>query len=187
MCPDVSALWESRGVWNSLNEAIHPIHQGTEFGVDMGFRAPLFDIEITAQKQSPYSKLSQNELALQFYSAGFFDPARTQQALMCLEMMDFDRKEFIMQQVYKNGSMEQQPMMAQQQSLFLAQQLDRTDGGNRAAQIAASITGGMGMPMINAAPQRASQTEALGGDSGAGEAENTKKARQRVADSTAPT
>ena len=172
---------------NYSNEAIHPKHQGTEFGVDMGFRAPLFDIEITAQKQSPYSKLSQNELALQFYSAGFFDPARAQQALMCLEMMDFDRKEFIMQQVYKNGSMEQQLMMAQQQSLFLAQQLDRTDGGKRAERIAASITGGMGMPMINAAPQRASQTEALGGDSGAGEAENTKKARQRVADSTAPT
>ncbi|MBQ5642278.1 MAG: hypothetical protein IIV13_00780 [Bacteroidaceae bacterium] len=169
------------------NEAIHMKHQGTEFGVDMGFRAPLFDIEITAQKQSPYSKLSQNELALQFYSAGFFNPQMSDQALACLEMMDFDRKEFIMQQVYKNGTMYQQLMMAQQQSLFLAQQLDRTDGGNRAAQIAAGIAGGMGMPMINAAPQRASQTEALGGDSGAGEAENTKKARQRVADSTAPT
>lgn len=172
---------------NYSNEAIHPKHQGTEFGVDMGFRAPLFDIEITAQKQSPYSKLSQNELALQFYSAGFFNPQMSDQALACLEMMDFDRKELIMQQVYKNGTMYQQLMMAQQQSLFLAQQLDRTDGGNRAAQIAAGITGGMGMPMINAAPQRASQTEALGGDSGAGEAENTKKARQRVADSTAPT
>ena len=172
---------------NYSNEAIHPKHQGTEFGVDMGFRAPLFDIEITAQKQSPYSKLSQNELALQFYSAGFFNPQMSDQVLACLEMMDFDRKEFIMQQVYKNGTMYQQLMMAQQQSLFLAQQLDRTDGGNRAAQIAAGITGGMGMPMINAAPQRASQTEALGGDSGAGEAENTKKARQRVADSTAPT
>ena len=58
-------------------------------------RLPLFDIEVTAQKQNPYTKLSQNELALQFYSAGLFDPMRREQALACLEMMDFDRKDFV--------------------------------------------------------------------------------------------
>lgn len=48
------------------NAGIAPQAQGMEFGTDMGFRIPLFDIEITAQKQSPYSKMAQNELALQF-------------------------------------------------------------------------------------------------------------------------
>ena len=170
------------------NEGIQPQHQGVDFGQDMGYRVPLFDIEITAQKQSPYSKMSQNELALQFYSAGFFDPRRADQALVCLDMMDFDRKQFIMQKVAQNGTMYQQLMMMQQQMLQLAQIVDQTKGTNIAEQIAAGITGGVpGAPMGGPVPQRVDQTEALGGESGTGEAENTKKARQRVADSTSPT
>ena len=170
------------------NEGIRPQHQGVDFGQDMGYRVPLFDIEITAQKQSPYSKMSQNELALQFYSAGFFNPQMADQALACLDMMDFDRKQFIMQKVAQNGTMYQQLMMMQQQMLQLAQIVDQVKGTNIAGQIAAGMAGGMpGMPMVGPASQNVEQTEALGGDSGTGEAENTKKARQRVADSTAPT
>ena len=59
-------------------------------------RKPVFDIEISAQRQSPYARLSQNELAIQFYNAGFFDPQRSREALACLSMMDFDRKDFVM-------------------------------------------------------------------------------------------
>ena len=62
-------------------------------------RKPVFDIEISAQRQSPYARLSQNELAMEFYSAGFFDPARSREALACLAMMDFDRKEFVMDSI----------------------------------------------------------------------------------------
>ena len=64
---------------------------------------PLFDITVSAQKQSAYSRMSQNEMALQFYSAGFFDPRNAQQALLCMDMMDFDRKEMVMQQIAKNA------------------------------------------------------------------------------------
>ena len=74
-------------------------HQGVAFGQDLGYRLPLFDVQVSAQKQSPYSKLSQNEMALQFFGAGFFDPQRAQQALMCLDMMDFERKQFVMEKV----------------------------------------------------------------------------------------
>ena len=56
------------------NQQLQPQVQGMDFGTDMGLRLPLFDVEITAQKQSPYSKMSQNELALQFYNNGFFNP-----------------------------------------------------------------------------------------------------------------
>ncbi|MBO5868160.1 MAG: hypothetical protein J6Q54_04555, partial [Oscillospiraceae bacterium] len=80
-----------------------PRHQGVELGVDMGYRTPLFDITVTAQKQSPYTKLSQNELALQFFGAGFFDPMRANQALACLDMMDFDRKEILMAAIRENA------------------------------------------------------------------------------------
>ena len=156
------------------NAGITPQMQGMDFGLDMGMRLPLFDIEVTAQKQSPYSKMSQNELALQFYGAGFFDPMRADQALACLEMMDFDRKEFIMQKISQNGGMLQQMMM-------LAQMVDGGGG-----EISAGLAQQFGLPMQAQAPNP-QKTEALGGDSGVGEAENTKKARQRVADSTSPT
>ena len=169
------------------NANIQPQMQGMEMGVDMGYRLPLFDVEITAQKQSPYSKMSQNELALQFYSAGFFNPQMADQSLACLEMMDFDRKSGIMQRIAQNGGMYQQMLMMQQQMMALAQMVDKARGSNIAEQMAAGINGGpMPMAIDGAAEETVEKTEALGGDGG-GEAANTKKARQRVADSTSPT
>ena len=87
------------------NANIAPMAQGSDFSIDMGFRKPLFDLQVSAQKQSPYSKMSQNELALQFYNAGFFNPAMADQALMCLDMMDFDRKSAVMDKIRQNSQM----------------------------------------------------------------------------------
>ena len=146
------------------NANLQPQMQGIEMGVDMGYRLPLFDVEITAQKASPYSKMSQNELALQFFGAGFFNPQMSDQALACLEMMDFDRKQGIMQRIAQNGMMYKAAMMMMQQKM--------------APGVAGSTD--------ESAEETVEKTEALGGDGG-GEAANTKKARQRVADSTSPT
>ena len=170
------------------NAGISPKFQGVEHGVDMGYRTPLFDIEITAQKQSPYSKMSQNELALQFYTAGFFNPQMADQALACLDMMDFDRKQFIMQKISQNGGMYQQMLMMQQQMLMMAKVIDQAKGTNMAEQIATGITGGTApAPMDGGqASANAGETEALAGGEKA-EPSNTKKARQRVAESTDPT
>ena len=167
------------------NAGITPQFQGIEMSVDMGYRTPLFDIEITAQKQSPYSKMSQNELALQFYSAGFFNPQMADQALACLDMMDFDRKQFVMQKISQNGGMYQQMLMMQQQMLRMAQMIDPA----MADQVAMGIMGGAApAPMGGQAPGASvEETEALGGKEGPKEASNTKKARQRVAESTDPT
>ena len=171
------------------NAGILPQSQGFEMGMDMGFRLPLFDIEITAQKQSPYSKMSQNELALQFYQAGFFNPQMADQALACLDMMDFDRKQFIMQKIAENGGMYQQMLMMQQQMLGLATMVDQDRGTNLAEQIASGIMGSAPVAPIDGSTnstQKVEETEALGGNEKK-EASNTKKARQRVAESTDPT
>ena len=169
------------------NAGIQPQHQGYDMGMDMGFRLPLFDVEITAQKQSPYSKMSQNELALQFFGAGFFNPQIADQALACLDMMDFDRKHFVMQKISENGTMYQMMMQMQQQMIMLAQMVDQARGSNIAEQLMAQFGGGAPVaPIDGGAPTNVEQTEALGGD-GKSEASNTKKARQRVAESTSPT
>ena len=159
-----------------------------EFGVEVGGRKPLFDIEISAEKQSSYSRMAQNDLAIQFFGAGFFNPQMADQALACLDMMDFDRKEFIMQKIEQNGTLYQQLLMAQQQMLMLAQIVDKHEGSNMAQQIAAGITGGVAPAPISggASPaEDAEQTEALGGTSE--EHPYMKRARQRVAESTDPT
>ena len=176
--------------YSNANIQAQPIT--TEFGVEMGGRNPLFDIEVTAQKQSPYSKMSQNELALQFFGAGFFNPQISDQALACLEMMDFDRKQFIMQRIAQNGTMYQQMLMMQQQMLQLAQIVDMHEGSNIAEQIAAGITGGVAPSPVSGASgespaENVEETEALGGKEGEKESHVTKKARQRVAESTDPT
>ena len=171
------------------NAGIAPQPEGIEFGVDMGYRLPLFDIEVTAQKQSPYTKMSQNELALQFYSAGFFNPQMADQALACLDMMDFDRKHFVMQKIAENGGMYQQMMAMQQQMVALAQIVDADRGSNIAEQLVAQFTGGAPVAPIDGGAnpaKKVGETEALGGNEGK-EASTTKKARQRVAESTDPT
>jgi hypothetical protein len=170
------------------NVGIAPQHAGVEFGVDMGYRVPLFDIEVTAQKQSPYSKMSQNELALQFYGAGFFNPQMADQALACLDMMDFDRKHFVIQKIAQNGGMYQQMMAMQQQMVALAQIVDADRGSNIAEQLVAQFSGGAPVaPIDGASPaKKVEETEALGGKENK-EASTTKKARQRVAESTDPT
>lgn len=172
------------------NAGILPQHQGFDMGMDMGYRLPLFDIEVTAQKQSPYSKMSQNELALQFYKSGFFNPQMADQALACLDMMDFDRKHFIMQKISENGTMYQMLVQAQQQVIALASIIDEQNGTNYAKQFAAQMGGGQ--PLVMGANGIAptvdvEETEALGGKGGLGETDNIKKARQRVAESTDPT
>jgi hypothetical protein len=162
-----------------VNKNLQPQAQGTDFGADMGYRLPLFDLEISAEKQSPYSKMSQNELALQFYQAGFFNPQMADQALAALDMMDFSRKQFVMNKIAQNGTMYQQMLMMQQQMLSLAEIVDRTQGTNISEQIAAGV---MGQAAPVATPDAKPMAEADRQESSV-----TRNARQRVAEATSPT
>jgi hypothetical protein len=56
------------------------------------FRKPIFDIDVKAQKQNPYSTLSQNETAMNLYTAGMFNPQMAQAAIPALKMMTFEGK-----------------------------------------------------------------------------------------------
>ena len=44
-------------------------------GVELGSREPMFDIVVSAEKKSTFSRLSQNETAKECYQLGFFAPA----------------------------------------------------------------------------------------------------------------
>lgn len=59
---------------------------------DAYYRKPVFDISVKTQKKSPYSRLSQNEMAKELFRLGFFNPEYKEQALFALELMDFEGK-----------------------------------------------------------------------------------------------
>lgn len=92
-------------------------------GQDFRTKEPIFDVIPSAQKQNPYSKLSQNEMALQFYNAGFFNPQLADQVLQCIDMMDFDGKEKVRQGIQQNSTMYQQMQQLTQIATMAAQAL----------------------------------------------------------------
>ena len=142
---------------------------------EVQYRVPEFDIEVTAEKASPYTKLAQNELALQLYNAGFFAPQNADAALACLEIMDIPRKEFITERISQNGGMYQQMLMMQEQ----LERLMAMVAGKQAS--AEGDSGPSGTPV----PTRQGSGKAETSDS-LGEPAHVKAARERSAESTAP-
>ena len=128
------------------NQGIKPQHQGTAFGEDQGYRLPVFDIKVSAQKKNVYTKVAQNELALQFFKMGFFNPQQVDASLMCLEMMDFDDKAIIMQKISQMGTMYQKLIQYMQMAFQYASAIDPM-AAQGIAQDLMALTGGRGMPM----------------------------------------
>lgn len=116
------------------NSNIKPQQQSEEFGFDMGERLPVFDIRVTAQKSNPFSKLSQNELMIQLYQLGAFNPQMADQALVLIDGMDFENKNAIKTKIGKNATMYQQLQQMQQQLAQVSAMLDAQTGGNMGEQ-----------------------------------------------------
>jgi hypothetical protein len=74
-------------------------------GLPEGLRRPVFDIEVRAQRETGYTKLSQNELMIQMYQLGAFNPQNTDQILNMMEGMDFRGKEEMMDRIRQQGTM----------------------------------------------------------------------------------
>ena len=100
-----------------------------------GFRKPVFDIEVSAQKASEYTAMAQNELALQFFQLGFFNPQMVDQALATLDMMDFEGKDGIIQKVQENAELTERLAQWQQMALAVADRYDPSLGQALAEQI----------------------------------------------------
>lgn len=93
-------------------------------GAVIGHVSPEFDIEVTSEKSSPYKKMEINELALQFYNLGFFNPTMGDQAISCLKMMDFDGKDRVISLVTENAAMFKQLTQYQTVALSLAEKYE---------------------------------------------------------------
>ncbi len=148
-------------------------------GGDVSWRKPVFDIEVSAQKSSEYTRLSQNELALQFYQLGFFDPTRADQALATLDMMDFDGKDEISQKIAQNGTLQQELASWQQMALALAERFDPAMADGLAQQI-------LGADAQAQAPAAGSAKAEMPGEGAGTEAKTVTDAREKSQKSTQP-
>ena len=124
------------------NQGLQPQRQF--FGeIELEMRLPVFDIKVVPQKSSSYTRLSQNELALQFYQLGFFSPGQADQALACMSIMEFEGKDQLMQQISYNGTMQKKLSVFQQYALALTQKYEP----ERAGELMSSITGDAGIAL----------------------------------------
>lgn len=118
-------------------------------GEDM-YRLPVFDVEVNAQKESPYNKTAYNEFALELYTQGFFNPQMADQALAALDVMEFKGKSDVMQKIQQNGTLLQMVQQLQQIALQLAVRY----GDPMAQQLAAMQ--GVQLPATQSAPSGSS-------------------------------
>lgn len=99
-------------------------------GTELGTKKPVFDIAVTSQKSSPFSKTAQNELAKELYSAGLFNPNMASSALICLEMMDFDGKDTVISMVSENAMRQEQIQLLNERIHKLTELVNRAYGTN---------------------------------------------------------
>lgn len=154
-------------------------------------RHPLFDLEITVEKNSTYTRLQQNQLVLQLYSAGFFNPQNSASSLTALEMMDFDKKNEMLRKIRENDSRQQLMVSIAQENVQICAELDRKNAEDgittnftaQAQQKLAYIQQSMGAVKGASAPPSAP----VNTTAGVQESSAITKAKERVAQSTSAT
>lgn len=162
------------------NQGLQPQTLYGANGQPDGLRKPVFDIEVSAQKASEYTSMAQNELALQFFQLGFFNPQMVDQALSTLDMMDFDGKDSIIQKIQENADLQQRLIEWQQLALALADRYDPVMGEGLAQQILQE--GGQAVPQASTAA--AQKPEISTGE--AQEPKIVENARKKSEESTQP-
>ena len=88
-------------------EELPPAYPGaeTEPGYKPMFRRPIFDIKVRAEKRNPFSQLGMNETAKELYRLGVFHPEKAQESLIMLEMMEFEGKERVREEISKGQTL----------------------------------------------------------------------------------
>ncbi len=165
------------------NERLQKKAMGMDYNGTEMYRLPVFDLKVSAEKETTYTRLAQNELAKELAGLGVFNPQMTDQTLMMLDMMDFDGRDELKLKVRAMGDMAQRLAQYQQLALQLAQRYDPA----AAEQIAGMIMSGAGGDQT--VPMQASGAKIKNDPvTGAQKAEHTNgaKARGLVDESTRP-
>ena len=157
-------------------------------GLAPGYRRPVFDIDVRAQRENAYTKMSQNELAVQFMTMGIFNPQLTDQALLMLDMMDFKGKDELQQKIESNGTLQDALMKVAQIAMALAEKYDPAVA-QQLAGVLQGLSADAGVPAGEMQPTGAAQEAQLPVEDQGKPSNNNafvRKARAQVAESTRP-
>ncbi|WP_458397424.1 portal protein [Anaerotignum sp.] len=167
------------------NANIKPADSNMVMGVEMGGRKPVFDIKITSQKASPFSKVAQNELLKELFAMGLFNPEIADQALIVLEGMDFEGKEEIIRKVSANGAMMRQMLQMQIQIAEMAMAMDKLTGGNMSGAVGGQPINDPNMPAAGGTSGKKTEVNALGEAYKTSKNNTVDKARENAQNRTA--
>lgn len=156
-------------------------------GQEPGMRLPVFDIEVRAQRENAYTKMSQNELAIQLFSMGAFNPQMTDQILMMLNMMDFRGIDEVKKEIRKMGTIQDTLMKMGQIAMALAQQF-RPDMVEQIGMAMQGIMAEQGMMPAGGGSQNPQISAPADNMSAPNPNENgiVRNARERAANATRP-
>lgn len=109
-------------------------------------RLPIFDIDVKAQKASPFATAAQNEMMMNLFKMGAFNPQAADATLVMLDGMTFEGKEKLIEKIKQNQTLSQ----AVQELSNKVQMLEAMNASRTAADVQNA------MPSENA--QNAQQT-----------------------------
>ena len=112
------------------------------------YRVPEFDLEIAAQDENPYKTMEYNQLALQLFGMGFFRADLADQALRCLELMDFKNKDHLTEVIARGALQARETAALRSKVLELAGMVDELQGSDLRQQLAQELAA----PSVSAAP-----------------------------------
>lgn len=171
------------------NAGMVPQQQMVGMGLHEGeMRLPEWDIEVRIQRENAYTRMSNNDLAIQLFQLGFMNPQNVTMAITALSMMDFKGREELMQKLKKNADLLQAFVEVSQIALTLAQQYN-PEMADRLAGIIQQITGnqtGMAMPQGGGGKINAKTPEgnATGNEDEKGRNPIADRARERAENAT---
>lgn len=110
-------------------------------------RLPIFDIDVKAQKASPFATAAQNEMMMNLFQMGAFNPQAADATLVMLDGMTFEGKEKLIEKIKQNQTLSQ----AVQELSNKVQMLEAMNASRTAADVQNA------MPSENA--QNAQQTQ----------------------------
>lgn len=108
-------------------------------------RMPIFDIKVKAQKASPFATAASNEMMMNLYKLGFFNPQNADSALIALEGMSFEGKTKVEEMIKKNQTLEQTVQQLYNKNQMMSAMLANKEALNEnpaVMQSTAQINGG---------------------------------------------
>ncbi len=141
-----------------------------------GYRVPEFDLEVSAQNETPYKTMEYNQLALQLFQMGFFRSDMAEQAVRCLELMTFKNKDALVETIREGAAAEQRTAWLTETLRQTVALLDKAQGSHLAETLEKELQGKREGTALTVGSGSERQKNAAAADAVARQREKTRQA-----------